>query len=314
MQAAGVYSPTIITLAIILVLLGLALVGLIMLVVARGILSPPRLGDGAAMWRFHRLSPGDLGLRFENQSFTLRDAHTGHQLVIAGWWIPRPSGAAAGRCAVLLHRYGSAKVESISWAPLLHQFGWNVLAIDLRAHGESGGRYSTAGCCERDDVNQVLDALIAARPAEIEQLMLFGTEFGAVVAAATAVSRRDVSAVVLDSPYDDFARAVAVRTSWLGISYGPILKGAVWTAGWIADVDFSDVQPAALTRQIQSPLLVIEPNEMNAAERVRVFVEQINAGPNAQRPLREPPPLPSPGVPGEGEKGETETARAPGNA
>jgi pimeloyl-ACP methyl ester carboxylesterase len=271
-------------LAIILVLLGLSLVGLIMFVIARGILSPPRLGDGAAMWRFHRLSPGDLGLRFENQSFAARDARTGQPLVITGWWIPRASGAEPGRCALLLHRYGGAKVDSINWAPLLHQLGWNVLAIDLRAHGESGGQYSTAGYYERDDVNQVLDALIAARPAETKQLMLFGIELGAVVAAATAVAREDVAALVLDSLYDDFARAVAMRTNRLGIPFGRILNGAVRLAEWIADADFSEVRSTQLTQQIRCPMLAIEPNDVgDVAERVRAFVEQINATLNAQR-------------------------------
>src|SRR5438270_822164 len=148
-----------VSLASTLLALGLVLVGIMVLLMARGILQPPRMTDWKAIYRLHRLSPGDLGLSFDNQNFNVRDARTNRPLHIAGWWIPHP--AAAGRCAILIHGYADAKVGAIAWAPLLHEMGLNILAIDLRAHGDSGGHFSTGGYFERDDVNQVIDQLFA---------------------------------------------------------------------------------------------------------------------------------------------------------
>ena len=105
-------------------------------------------------------------------NFSVIDESGGPKLKIAGWWIGNPE--ARGRCAVILHGYSDAKVGGIAWAPLLRELGFAILAIDLRAHGESGGAYSTAGYWERHDLNQVLDQLKAARPAETRQILLFG--------------------------------------------------------------------------------------------------------------------------------------------
>ncbi len=64
------------------------------------------------------LSPGDLGLLFDDVKFDVRDERSGEKLTIAAWWIPHPR--AAGRCAVLVHGYADAKVGSIAWAPTWH--------------------------------------------------------------------------------------------------------------------------------------------------------------------------------------------------
>src|SRR5438094_889791 len=108
---------------------------------AFALLRPPRMTDGKAVWVLKRLSPGDLGLRFEDVSFHARD-DSGKQVRLAGWWVPHPH-AGVRRCAVLLHGYADAKVGAIAWAPAWQALGFHMLAIDLRAHGESGGTYST---------------------------------------------------------------------------------------------------------------------------------------------------------------------------
>ncbi|HSV15101.1 MAG TPA: alpha/beta fold hydrolase [Tepidisphaeraceae bacterium] len=244
-----------ISLALILLALGLVLVGLMMLLMARGILQPPRMTDWKAIDRLHRLSPGDLGLTFENQNFTVRDARTHRPLKIAGWWIAHP--AAAGRCAILIHGYADAKVGAIAWAPLLHELGLNILAIDLRAHGDSGGFFSTGGFLERDDLNQVIDQLLAARADEARQLILFGISLGAAVAAATAARREDINAVILESPFADYRRIVTAHVSALGMPTGVVLRGALRLAAVLSGADFDQVRPATTIRQTRAPLLII---------------------------------------------------------
>ena len=78
--------------------------------------------------------PRGIFTKYEDVNFTLRDERTGGPLRIVGWWIPHPQ--ADGRCVVLLHGLADAKVGVIAWAPLWHSLGFNILAIDLRAHGE----------------------------------------------------------------------------------------------------------------------------------------------------------------------------------
>src|SRR5688572_18236130 len=150
-SAAAVAVGPFLALAAVLLGVGLLLCAAIVILLARSLVTPPRMTDGKATWVLQRLSPGDLGLIFEDVSFELRDAATAAPLRIAAWWIPHP--AAGGRCVVFLHGYADAKVGSIAWAPTWHALGWNVLTLDLRAHGESDGRYCTGGFFERHDVN-----------------------------------------------------------------------------------------------------------------------------------------------------------------
>src|SRR5688500_12152020 len=86
---------------------------------ARSLLRPPRMTDGKALYLLRRLSPEDVGLRYEQTSFTVRDARTGERLKLAAWWIPA-AAADGDRCVVLLHGYADAKVGAIAWARSWH--------------------------------------------------------------------------------------------------------------------------------------------------------------------------------------------------
>jgi pimeloyl-ACP methyl ester carboxylesterase len=249
-------------LAGILLALGALLTAAVVLVMAWSLLRPPRMTDGKAAWLLQRLSPGDLGLAYEDVSYVVRDQRSGAPLRMRGWWIPRAAGALPGdRCVVLLHGYADAKVGAIAWAPVWHRLGFNILALDLRAHGESEGRESTAGYWERHDVDQVVSQLRAERPATTGRVVLFGASLGATVAAVTAALRDDVDAVVLDSPYVDFRGAAMTHMDLLGLPGGPLQHVALWLAGRMAGIDYDAVRTTDVLRAVRAAVLVIAPAE-----------------------------------------------------
>ena len=168
------------------------------------------------------------------------------------------AGILRGRCAVIIHGYSDAKVGGIAWAPLLRSLGYSVLAVDLRAHGESEGTYCTAGYWERHDVNQMIDQWKAMHAGETRHMILFGISMGAAVAAAAAALRDDLAAVILESPYRDFSAAASNQATRLGMP-GPFFQArAIAVAQWIATCDFSAVRPVDLIPSITSPLMVIQ--------------------------------------------------------
>jgi pimeloyl-ACP methyl ester carboxylesterase len=237
----------------VLVLMGAAIV----VILARALVHPPRMTDGKAAWVLKRLSPGDLGLQFEEVGFDVRDAWSGQMIRIAGWWIPHADSD--GRTVILLHGYADAKVGAIAWAPAWHELGWNILAIDLRAHGESGGLYCTGGYFERDDVSQVLDQLRARRPNETRRLAIFGVSFGAAVAVATAALRDDLDALVLDSPAPDFSVAGALQMERLGAPVGILRALAVRLAQNMTGARYDAVRLVDLLPGLRCAVLVIAP-------------------------------------------------------
>jgi uncharacterized protein len=230
------------------------LCGLLVVLMARTLLRPVRMTDARANWILKRLSPMDLSLEFELSDFSVRDERTGGKIRIAGWWI---QSAGATRTMLLLHGYADAKVGGIAWAPTLHSLGWNILAIDLRAHGESGGVHSTAGYFERHDVAQVINEIRAARPRETRELAIFGVSLGAAVALATAVMRDDIAAIILESPFGDYRRAITAHGRMRGLPEGILRDLAVSLAEWISRADFNTVRPEVLVKDVACPLMLI---------------------------------------------------------
>jgi pimeloyl-ACP methyl ester carboxylesterase len=229
----------------------------LVVLMANTLLRPPRMTDARATWVMKRVSPADVGLRnFENVHFEVRDERTGKPLRLAGWWIPA-AAPNTRRTILLIHGYADAKVGGIAWAPLLHALGWHLLAIDLRAHGESGGVHSTAGFFERHDVAQVLNLFRAQRPRETETVAIFGISLGAAVATAVAAMRDDVAGIILESPFGDYRRAVTAHGRMRGLPEGIIRDLAVRLAEWISGADFRAVRPELLIKQVPCPVMLI---------------------------------------------------------
>ncbi|MBC7782661.1 MAG: alpha/beta fold hydrolase [Burkholderiales bacterium] len=244
-----------VSLIIVLLVVAAAAGAVVLGMMALHLLKPPRMTDGRAMYILKRLDPSDLGLRFEPVDFQVRDEADGGTIRIAAWWIA--ADVAAARTVLILHGYSDAKVGGIAWAPVWHSLGWNVLAIDLRAHGESGGKYSTGGFFERDDVEHVIDQLRLARPQATRDLAIFGVSLGATIAAAIATRRDDLLAVILESPYSDFRIAIAAHGRRLAmpleLAYGLAMRLAQRMSG----ARYDQVRPVELIGQIRCPVLMI---------------------------------------------------------
>jgi pimeloyl-ACP methyl ester carboxylesterase len=233
---------------------GLLLAAAVVFLMARALLSPPRMTDGKALYVLGRLGPSDLGLESQEVSFKVRDARTGGSLLIAGWWIPR---ASSRQTVVLIHGYSDAKVGAIAWAPMWHALGWNILAVDLRAHGHSGGTQTTAGFFEREDMDQILCQARARWPQQTRAVVLFGVSLGAAVAAAVAAGRDDLDGVILESCFADYRHAVRAHGEQLGMPLPSLQPLAVRIAEWMSGADFRAVRPVDAVERIACPLLLI---------------------------------------------------------
>ncbi|MEO6437460.1 MAG: alpha/beta hydrolase, partial [Tepidisphaeraceae bacterium] len=228
---------------------------------ARMLLRPRRMTDVRALLRLNRMSPEDLGLPFETMTFPVRDAKTGEAFNLASWWIPRPASTRCGRCVIVLHGYGDAKVGGIAWAPMFHERGWNVLALDLRAHGESGGRNSTAGFYERHDLLQAIADLRVRLPDETQRIVFFGVSLGSAVALAAAElcerDEQDIAGIICDSPFAAYHQAVATHGEILGFPGGIFRDLGMKLAEAMTGARFNDIRPVDLIGRVRAPLMMI---------------------------------------------------------
>lgn len=146
-------------------------------------------------------TPGDIGLAYEDVVFRSRDG-----LTLRGWYLAaQPSES--NRTVILVHgqnnNRGDAYIRLIPLAGDLTRKGYNVLAFDLRAHGESEGTYRTFGDLERRDLKGAVDYLVS-RGAPAEWVGAIGFSLGAATVLMTAPEEPRIRAVVADSSYADF--------------------------------------------------------------------------------------------------------------
>jgi pimeloyl-ACP methyl ester carboxylesterase len=126
---------------------------------------------------------------------------------IAGWYIPAGSGMRPnGPTVVLVHGGKANKSGMLDYADALHR-QYNLVILDLRNSGRSGGTESTGGLQERFDLRAMIDWLVEEKhPAWIA---LLGNSNGAATALAEAIDDPRIRALVLDSMHATIERQLA---------------------------------------------------------------------------------------------------------
>lgn len=209
------------------------------------------------MARLGRMSPADIGLAFVDQDFEIVTSPNGERLKIVGWWIDSPTSS--DKAVIIIHGYGDSRAGALAWAPVWLEIGFNVLLIDLRAHGESGGTYTTAGLREGADIEQIAAQIRAEQPDKTRELMLFGVSMGAAVALAAAEKMDDLAGVVLDSPVADFYHGAATQLAIMGLPGEIVLRPGLRLAEAYLAASFSKIRPAELIAKINCPVLALAP-------------------------------------------------------
>jgi alpha-beta hydrolase superfamily lysophospholipase len=158
-----------------------------------------------------------LNVPFERVTFDSTDGQR-----VAAWWIPGGTSSSrpvAQRTVVLCHGFLADKSQELHLVRDLVPAGFNVLAIDLRGHGESGGQIVGFGQAERYDVLGAIRWLHAAHPEACQRLFGVGRSLGAAALLAAAADPspegQSIDALALYNAYDAPDAVVHQATSWL---------------------------------------------------------------------------------------------------
>ena len=144
--------------------------------------------------------------------------------------------------------------------------GFDVVAYDSRAHGESAGDVCTYGFYEKEDLRRVLDR-VTAKP-----VVLMGMSMGAAIALQEAAADRRIAAVVAVSPFADLRTAASERAPFFA-SKGN-LADAFKLAEQQGNFRVDDVSPVAAAARITAPTLIIHgerDDETPPAHSQRIF-------------------------------------------
>ena len=120
---------------------------------------------------------------------------------------------------ILFHGLNSSKSDVITEAMAFRGMNYNIMLVDLRAHGHSGGKANSLGVDESEEVKLAYDHFRAKGETNI---ILWGMSLGAVV-IARAVAEEDIKPekVILEMPFNRLQDHVKARARVLGFPDEP---------------------------------------------------------------------------------------------
>jgi pimeloyl-ACP methyl ester carboxylesterase len=163
-------------------------------------------------------------------------------------WRCRAAGPARG---TIVYLHGIADNRS-SAEGVIGRFlprGFDVIAYDSRAHGDSTGEACTYGFFEKQDLRRIIET---AGPGPI---VLIGTSLGGAVALQAAAEDPRVSAVVAAETFSDLRTVASERAPWF-FSRGRIDR-AFELAEQLAHFQVDAVSPEKAAARLKIPVLLI---------------------------------------------------------
>lgn len=138
------------------------------------------------------IASGDLlkanGIEFQDIELVTEDG-----IKLSAWYTPPQNGAVI----LIAHGYGDKRAEDFHVLFASHGFG--VIAWDFRAHGKSGGEFSSLGYYETLDAKAALDFALA-QPG-VEHVGAWGGSMGAVTMIRATAQYPKIEALIADSPF-----------------------------------------------------------------------------------------------------------------
>lgn len=124
------------------------------------------------------------------------------------------SGKNGSPTVILLHGLYQNRSRCMSYISIYRPLGYNILLVDLRGHGESGGDHTDWGLHDTDDMNAWIEWLHKINPSM--KIGMHGISLGAAMALIYAGSNEghQLSFVVEDSSYGnlrELARGKLIR-------------------------------------------------------------------------------------------------------
>lgn len=191
------------------------------------------------------LTPENYNLLFEEITLTTKDG-----ISIDGWFIPAP--APQKPALLILHGYPAEKGDLLFRASQLHQ-DFNILLIDFRYFGKSGGSFTTLGTNERLDLEAAIDFLESRG---FKKVGVFGFSFGGATAILQAAKDDRIAAVVSYASFADLTllgKDIYKHLPIIREALVPLIK--FWAnTFWDVDAVYS---PKVAAQNLSTPILII---------------------------------------------------------
>jgi len=158
---------------------------------------------------------------------------------------------------VVLHDRGESKASYLSLCAELVQSGFDVILIDLRAHGRSSGKYITYGVQEKRDVQGVVGQIL--REGFVHPpVYALGIGLGATTAIQYAAIDRQCRGVLAVAPYRDARTACRRRLAKVPFARKADFEETFAKAAEIASFNPAHASSVLAAAELTVPLHVVQ--------------------------------------------------------
>ncbi|MEM1085031.1 MAG: alpha/beta fold hydrolase [Verrucomicrobiota bacterium] len=214
---------------------GLALWAITRVIAPPMIVEPPRSGTDAQV-------PDGMELL----NFELEDGTS-----LTAW--RKPLKTEVRSVIIILHGIGDSKASHAGTLNSLAQRGIEGIAVDLRAHGQSGG-LASYGYHERHDISLIIDSCKQRHP-EVS-IGIWGISYGGAVAIQACAEDARLDFAIIESTFANLTDMARQQVSNSGASLlSWIAPLALDRAGELANFDPGLVSPEKAVRSVKASVL-----------------------------------------------------------
>ena len=139
---------------------------------------------------------------------------TSKGIYLDAWYAPADSFSKG--TVIIFHGISTTKSSLLAEAGEFRYQGYNVMMVDFRAHGNSGGRTTTIGIREAEDVELAFSYI---KERGEKNIFLYGSSMGAVaVMKAVADAKLRPSGLLLEMPFESMQTHLQARARLEGFS------------------------------------------------------------------------------------------------
>ncbi len=157
---------------------------------------------------------------------------------------------------ILTHGIRSKKEQWLNSVKGISDKGWNCVAIDLRAHGQSTGKYCTFGVEEKKDISNVLNYLEKNEKLS-KNYGIWGSSLGGAVALQCLAHESRFKFGIVESTFSEF-RTVAIDYFENSLGFRSEILGnyLVNRSGKVAEFDPDAASPLVAAKNVSQPILM----------------------------------------------------------
>ena len=186
-----------------------------------------------------------------DSAFDVVKIQTKDELQLEGWYLKKESATGT---VIMFHGHGSSKSKILHEASYMESLGYNILLMDFRAHGGSGGNTCTIGMIEAEDVETAYNFI---RSKGEKNIVLWGISMGAAtITHAIDEYKLQPKKIILEMPFGTLLEAVKGRVRIMGLPEQPIASLLAFWGGVEHGFWAFNLKPCEYAKRITCPILL----------------------------------------------------------